>query len=146
MVLHETMRGGQWCWCGGWRGGMVEGFGMRGGRLGAGRTFAGISIARSGIWRSPMTRTRREVIVVLRELNRFVVCVVSRCCQVVVRKSVAVGFVDSRRYAQSRLSLEAVCSRSVQKRWRKRSIMLACWGRVVVWYLGSWIADVATSL
>lgn len=73
-----------------------------------------------------MTRTRREVIVALRELNRFVVCAVSRCCQVVVRKCVALVFANSRRYAQRRLSLEAVCSRSMQKRRRKRSIMLAC--------------------
>lgn len=26
-------------------------------------TFGGMSIARSGMWRSPMTRTRREVMV-----------------------------------------------------------------------------------
>lgn len=63
-----------------------------------------------------MTRTRREVIVALRELNRFVVCAVSRCCQVVVRKCVALVFANSRRYAQRRLSLEAACSRSMQKK------------------------------
>jgi hypothetical protein len=34
----------------------------REGREGGGSAFAGMSIARSGMWRSPITRTRRDVI------------------------------------------------------------------------------------
>ena len=44
-----------------WRNVLVEAGCIGGGKGGV--AFAGMSIARSGMWRSPITRTRRDVIV-----------------------------------------------------------------------------------
>jgi hypothetical protein len=47
---------------------VLEIFLMRGNGSG---TFAGMSRARSGMWRSPMTRTRRDVILTVGEWSGF---------------------------------------------------------------------------